>query len=1113
MKHPPSPFAVPASPGSSPSPHSTIPSFPSSILPSSPHSLLPPSRSALPLLLLALLLAPLPARAGFVYETPTEFHATGDFDGDSRTDVLVLDRATGVCRFGYLNADLSLEWPLPRASGIEDVTGLSVGHLFSTNLDAVAVAAPAANRVNVLSFVSRHSAATPLAAYPAGIGPQTPVVVDVGGPGNNPFDDLLVSSVLNSPNPYVGAFLRSPALTNFYDYPAPSPMARADPVRMDPARVPFVAYVDRTPGAGLKVLDLTNAIPMRAVFISNLNASCDYAAASFGTNLFNFLVYVPGSNVLASYRIAKTPTNYVVASTNAFNLANPIAQVFVARSAATNRVLVVFQGPLGAQLYDHDGAALLAPRQTLPAAGGSYLALESAASNLLVHLSADPVSGQTTNALSLAWNGTQFVAAASTPLPPPGPLAGKANVLLYRGEPFVAHNPERLAAWRFGDWSAAALTSVFVRVESATDQGPAAGLGAPATSLVARPPAATHALGNQPTNPFSIFCADPAAGTDVPALVVSPPPGLYNTSILVAMSNAAALPIHYRLDASSPWTPYTNAFYLFKDTTLHAYAGSTNSAAAPLAAIAAAERSSVFDQIAVPRPYDGIASQTVYAVTSTAVSACSLGGGLLGNEPVLRTNVHAGTTHSNSARFSGLAIEAPLLFAVATEPNFGVNTPGATKGKRIGRELLAILPSPAPAAPSIPHAYSNGVLSAEASNWIAAANAALVATSRPVAVAHLSPTNTLAALLFERKVADVLRARGHFTNALVTLFPSRTADATLLAPTLDEIASVETPASPTQTAYRLQAILAGITNQLRTNNTVQVTRLRTLARDVYSASSRYNDQTNAMLPLPATALREFIATGALDPAYTNYVRWTSAQFGSAYTGAVSILQSIPSRPLRALPNLAVRSNSFDAGQSILFDETGTPWNLRRPDSTPYPFTSAFTLLPGTLFDALGYEDAPPVDGPGTPFEVVSLLLSALPPAERGAEQLLPDEWQRLLFGRTGIDPFDDDDHDGYSNLEEYLARTDANNSAEAPAVPPADLSNLEIAFAIEDAALLRFHWSWPAPYLPDFSFALEESASIHGPYLNRATAHSATNQTLPLSTNPASFYRLRLQLK
>jgi hypothetical protein len=41
---------------------------------------------------------------------------------------------------------------------------------------------------------------------------------------------------------------------------------------------------------------------------------------------------------------------------------------------------------------------------------------------------------------------------------------------------------------------------------------------------------------------------------------------------------------------------------------------------------------------------------------------------------------------------------------------------------------------------------------------------------------------------------------------------------------------------------------------------------------------------------------------------------------------------------------------------------------------------------------------------------------------------LPDEWERLFFGRTGVDPFGDPDRDGLNNQAEYKAGTNPNDS-------------------------------------------------------------------------------------
>jgi hypothetical protein len=58
--------------------------------------------------LLALFLTAVAANAGFVYETPTEFLTSGDFNGDGIPDVLVLDKATGNARVGYQDGSSNL---------------------------------------------------------------------------------------------------------------------------------------------------------------------------------------------------------------------------------------------------------------------------------------------------------------------------------------------------------------------------------------------------------------------------------------------------------------------------------------------------------------------------------------------------------------------------------------------------------------------------------------------------------------------------------------------------------------------------------------------------------------------------------------------------------------------------------------------------------------------------------------------------------------------------------------------------------------------------------------------------------------------------------------------
>src|SRR5258706_16058708 len=75
--------------------------------------------------------------ASFVYETPQEFFASGDFDGDGRTDVVIVDKASGKYRLGYqLTAGVFFLGDCP-PSGIKDVDGFIVGKFLVAKRDGL----------------------------------------------------------------------------------------------------------------------------------------------------------------------------------------------------------------------------------------------------------------------------------------------------------------------------------------------------------------------------------------------------------------------------------------------------------------------------------------------------------------------------------------------------------------------------------------------------------------------------------------------------------------------------------------------------------------------------------------------------------------------------------------------------------------------------------------------------------------------------------------------------------------------------------------------------------------------------------------------------------------
>ena len=52
-----------------------------------------------------------------IYETPREFFGSGDFDGDGKTDLVIVDKETGKYRLGYQQPTGLFSWVDCRPSG------------------------------------------------------------------------------------------------------------------------------------------------------------------------------------------------------------------------------------------------------------------------------------------------------------------------------------------------------------------------------------------------------------------------------------------------------------------------------------------------------------------------------------------------------------------------------------------------------------------------------------------------------------------------------------------------------------------------------------------------------------------------------------------------------------------------------------------------------------------------------------------------------------------------------------------------------------------------------------------------------------------------------------
>ena len=135
------------------------------------------------------------ARAGgFVYETATEFLASGDFNGDGIPDVLVVDKLTGNARVGYQDAVGQLTWAGPATTGVSRPGAIAVGRFLDSTLDAVALTSPELNNVNLVGLADANNVLAPVTITPSGVGLALLIGMPAPFGAAGAFDFLLTGS-------------------------------------------------------------------------------------------------------------------------------------------------------------------------------------------------------------------------------------------------------------------------------------------------------------------------------------------------------------------------------------------------------------------------------------------------------------------------------------------------------------------------------------------------------------------------------------------------------------------------------------------------------------------------------------------------------------------------------------------------------------------------------------------------------------------------------------------------------------------------------------------------------------------------------------------------------
>jgi hypothetical protein len=532
-------------------------------------------------LLVLLILAPAGHAGTTVAITPAdrpELFLQGDFDGDGRSDLVVVDKETGDYRMGYQLSPGTHTWVRTRASGVDQVTEASAGKLISTVRDSLVLTSPEANRINVLDAPDPNTAGLPLSFHPSTIGPNLVVAIDVGGLGNTPHDDLFMASRWNNGPANLFGLVRNNAgtMSELGAFVLSAPLELGSRVTLKTG-IPVVAgAILRDPANTFVAWDVSSVSPSLVTSLPGLPAGVDYVWGQFNVAslLSQFAFYVPGQSNLLIRPVEDPALSFGPGFDAA--LGDAIAQAFTLPGSAP-RLLVLFGARTRAVVYDFDGVNPPTVRQEFNATAGEVFtgAGMLGGGNFTMYSSRDG-SARSTSFQTYNFNGSAFVAGQTGNLPAVTALTAPANVLLFQFEPFVVNNVNLLRSLNAGDWSSQLGTlpgPVSVQAETFGGSGP--GLGnATATPLGSSPPLAAFGLVNQYSNFFSLFSLNPAQGDAVSDVRIDPNPGLYKKGLVIAFT--AADPSHqifYRLGQADPWTLYLSGtpVRLFKATTVQFY--------------------------------------------------------------------------------------------------------------------------------------------------------------------------------------------------------------------------------------------------------------------------------------------------------------------------------------------------------------------------------------------------------------------------------------------------------------------------------------------------------------------------------------------------------------
>lgn len=496
----------------------------------------------------------------------------------------------------------------------------------------------------------------------------------------------------------------------------------------------------------------------------------------------------------------------------------------------------------------------------------------------------------------------------------------------------------------------------------------------------------------------------------------------------------------------------------------------------------------------------------------------------------------------------------------ATSPAFALDfAPPYSAGTFFqGRELAGLVVLPAASAVNFAPPYDGGSDAAEAAAWKAAAIQFYQTNLPPSVGATIDPLETAVMLVFEQWVTQRFVARGvlpasylptpgSVNSNRLTLTAYRAAEPSTpiptngiasgrVLPTPEQLAELEQYRSLSDPGHLLGQVVKTLRDALRDSNDPKLASLRAVTLDVYRISARWGGVFPGAFPSPLDALREFLATGVMPPAFRNdwngglppemgasLTPLTASDYASAQDGLTLLLNLPAPRPV-VTRDLLVRADSAGLNCTILNRfALGTTVALVDANGRPYRFPNAFHVVPGMAVRVLGFADAPASTCASETLEVVRIGSESqthvtsvpLPSASDSDGNLLDDDWELLFFGALGNDPFANLGG-GHTLLQSYLDGSDPLLFAN---YPPANLNLPTVQIELHEGSVIHLVWQFPAAYASFLNFKLQVTPTLGGPWWDQpAVVENLGGGYFRMIAaidfeSAAAFWRLALSLK